>query len=579
MRRWKRLLLPAILALLLGACIVASYLFRGADSRSGPAKPSDPAGQVSPIDENPLQTARRLAAMADTADEQALAHEALRLADHELDEAFASALRQASAPAPPAKGPLKQLADRIAKGKARIAADQALIEKLNKNAAASDDLELAKARLALDQDELSDAQEDLAKQGGDQHSKLERLLQEHEATQHQTVQQSKSTAARTETLAEQVMAWFSLRERARQVESAQEQSTKKAEALERQHQTLENLIGGKALSTDQSGSTGDDAAAMLSGLRRLSDQAKTLTEFDKRIQDSGQLSDVYKRWNALLETRKRVVLHLLLISLAIVLAILLVVVSIDLGIRHAFDRQQDRKRRHHLRVIATLSVQFVGALGILLAIFGPPDQVSTLIGLATAGLTVALKDFIVAFIGWFVLMGKNGIRVGDWVEIEGVGGEVVEIGVLKTVLLEMGNWTNTGHPTGRRVTFMNKYAIENHYFNFSTAGAWLWDELQMTLPLIGDPYRMAIEIRNRVERETAEDALAAEHDWERVTHQYGTQAFSAKPAVDLRPSINGLEVIVRYITRAPQRYEVKSRLFEAIVGLVHKPVGSELPKS
>src|ERR1700687_1389111 len=166
MRHWKRLLLPAILALMLGACIVGSYLFRGADS---PAKKSDSAVQVSPIDEKPLQTARQLAAIAETAEEQALAHEAQRLADHELDQAFASALRQASTAVPPAKGPLRQLADRIAKGKARIAADQALIEKLNKNVADGDELELAKARLALDQDELSDAQEDLAKLGGDQH--------------------------------------------------------------------------------------------------------------------------------------------------------------------------------------------------------------------------------------------------------------------------------------------------------------------------------------------------------------------------------------------------------------------------
>jgi small-conductance mechanosensitive channel len=562
MRRWKRVLLPAILALMLGACIVGSYLFRGADSLIAPAKHSDPSAQVSPIDETLLQTARRLAAVADTADEQALAHEAQRLADHELDQAFASELRHASAPAPAAKGPLKRLQDRIARGKAQIAVDQALVEKLTKDGPASDELELAKARLALDQDELNDAQEDLATLGGDQHSKLERLLQEHEAAQHQAVQASKSTAGRTQTLAEQLLAWFSLRERTHQVESALQQTTKKAAALEQQHQ---------ALSTAQSGNAADNAATTLSDLRHLSDQKKTLTEFDKRIQDSQQLSDVYKRWNALLQTRTSAVLHLLLISLAIVLAILLIVVIIDRGIRHAFDRQQDRRRRHHLRVVATLTVQFVGALCILLVIFGPPNQVSTLIGLTTAGLTVALKDFILAFIGWFVLMGKNGVRVGDWVEIEGVGGEVVEIGVLKTVLLEMGNWTNTGHPTGRRVTFMNKYAIENHYFNFSTAGAWLWDELQMTLPLVGDPYRMAIEIRDRVERETAEDAVAAERDWERVTHQYGIQVFSAKPAVDLRPSINGLEVIVRYITRAPQRYEVKSRLFEAIVALVHKP--------
>jgi Mechanosensitive ion channel, beta-domain len=563
MRHWKRILLPAILALMLGASIIGSYVFRGG-SANAPAKQSAPASQHPLIDEDLLQTARRLAAVADTAEEQALAHEALRLADHELDQAFATALRQASSPAPAAKGPLKRLADRITKGKAQIAADQALVEKLNKSAPASDELELAKARVALDQDELNDAQEDLNRQGGGQHAKLERLLQEHEARQHQAAQSSKANAGRAQTLAEQLMAWLALRARAQRVESAREQSANKAAVLEREHQALENRIDGTA-------TVADDAAAMLSGLRQLSDQKKTLTEFDKRIQDSQQLSEVYKRWNALLDTNARAVLHLLLISLAIVLAILLVVVIIDMGIRHAFDRQRDRRRRHHLRVVATLAVQFVGALCILLVIFGPPNQVSTLIGLTTAGLTVALKDFILAFIGWFVLMGKNGVRVGDWVEIEGVGGEVVEVGVLKTVLLEMGNWTNTGHPTGRRVTFMNKYAIENHYFNFSTAGAWLWDELQMTLPLVGDPYRMAMEIRDRVEQATAEDALAAERDWERVTHQYGTQAFSGKPAVDLRPSINGLEVIVRYITRAPQRYEVKSRLFETIVALVHKP--------
>jgi len=143
--------------------------------------------------------------------------------------------------------------------------------------------------------------------------------------------------------------------------------------------------------------------------------------------------------------------------------------------------------------------------------------------------------------------------------------------MFKTVLLEVGTKASTGHPTGRSVAFMNKFAIENHYFNFSTSGQWLWDELQMTLPLTGDPYKMALAIRERVEQETTADAAAAESDWERVTRQYGTKASTAKPEVDLRPSINGLEVIVRYITRAPQRYVVKSRLFEAIVALIHKP--------
>jgi small-conductance mechanosensitive channel len=172
-------------------------------------------------------------------------------------------------------------------------------------------------------------------------------------------------------------------------------------------------------------------------------------------------------------------------------------------------------------------------------------------------------------------MGKNGISVGDWVEIEGVSGEVIEIGLLKTVLLELGNWTEIGHPTGRRVTFSNSFAMEQHYFNFSTSGQWLWDELRVTVGSASDPYQLTQKIREIVAAETDADAAEAAKDWQRVTRQYGAREFSAGPAVNLRPGVNGLEVVVRYITRAPQRNVVKSKLFMAIVDLLHSPVGGE----
>jgi small-conductance mechanosensitive channel len=134
-----------------------------------------------------------------------------------------------------------------------------------------------------------------------------------------------------------------------------------------------------------------------------------------------------------------------------------------------------------LQAVISAGLQIIALGLILLVIFGPPSQLATILGLAGAGLTVALKDFIVSFLGWFVLMGRNGIRLGDWVEINGVTGEVVELGMFHTVLLETGNWTDSGHPTGRRVTFTNSFAIEGHYFNFSTSGQWLWDELTLVL--------------------------------------------------------------------------------------------------
>ena len=584
MARFQNLVALGVAVLLL-VCAVGSYLTRDTGMDHGAAKKPTPANQTLPIDQRLLQTAQRLAPVADTHEEQALAREALRLSDHELDQAFATALREAAASSAPATGPLKQISDRIAQIKARMAADQERIAKLTPKAtsdsAVAQRLELAKAQLALDEDELEDAQQDLARQGGDSQARLQRALQERASAQQGAGQPFKPPQpAALSTLAEQVQAWLSLGSRETQVEVARQQAENKASTLGREHEALEKLLSNKPVtdapaaaedSSDEDTADEEDTAGMVARLRHLSDQRKTLTELDKRIQDCQQLEDIYKRWGAAVGTRRGGVLHLLLRSLAVVFTVLLAVVLIDRAIRNAFGRQTDRKRLHQLQVIATIAVQFVGVLLVLLIIFGPPNQTPTIIGLATAGLTVVMKDFIVSFFGWFALLGKNGIRVGDWVEINGVGGEVIEIGLLKTVLLEMGNWTSTGHPTGRRVAFVNSFAIEGHYFNFSTAGQWLWDELHVSLPPTGDPYQVSQQIRQTVERETDADAQAAEQDWERVTHQYGMRAFSAKPAVDLRPSITGLEVIVRYITRAPQRYEVKSRLFAAIVDLLHKP--------
>jgi small-conductance mechanosensitive channel len=183
-----------------------------------------------------------------------------------------------------------------------------------------------------------------------------------------------------------------------------------------------------------------------------------------------------------------------------------------------------------------------------------------------------MKDFIVAFFGWFTLMGKNGMSVGDWVEIEGVSGEVIEIGLLKTVLLEVGNWTDKGHPTGRRVAFSNSFAIEKHYFNFSTSGQWLWDEIRITLPPGGDPYETTRHIGRIVEEETKADAAAASEDWDRVAHHHGAREFSPAPAISLRPGPNGLEAVVRYITRAPRRNAAQAKIFAAIVELLHRAV-------
>ncbi|HET7441929.1 MAG TPA: mechanosensitive ion channel protein MscS, partial [Terriglobales bacterium] len=142
--------------------------------------------------------------------------------------------------------------------------------------------------------------------------------------------------------------------------------------------------------------------------------------------------------------------------------------------------------------------------------------------------------------------------------------------LLRTVLMETGNWADAGHPTGRKVAFVNGFAVEGHYFNFSTSGQWLWDEIQLLIRPDENPYPVIDSVHQLVSRETEKDARMAEEEWQQSTGRYRVKSFTAEPAINLRPTAAGVEVRVRYITRAHERYAMRTRLNHAIVKLLHR---------
>jgi small-conductance mechanosensitive channel len=298
----------------------------------------------------------------------------------------------------------------------------------------------------------------------------------------------------------------------------------------------------------------------------------------RRLQDLQELGETYGAWIAVVEGHARAALNRLLWGLLALLGLVALGFAVGEGVDRLFrGAARERVRVETLRTVARVGVNLVTLLLALFVAFGLPGQATTVLGLAGAGLTVALKDFIVAFFGWFILMGRNGIRVGDWVEIEGVGGEVVEIGLFHTVLLETGSWSDAGHPTGRRVSFVNSFAIEGHYFNFSTSGQWMWDELRLLVPLGRDPYPVIDGVQRLVEKETEANAKAAESEWRSTASRYRVQAFSATPGIHVVPTGNGIEVAVRYLTRAHERHESRRRLYQAVLELMHGKRGAESP--
>jgi len=594
----NKLLLAATLVVLLIAAAYGLVRTRSGEAPSAArlATKTPAVSQASPVDDTPLTTAAELARTGISSDEVPLAQEALRVADHEVDLAFDAALHDAKEHPPVLKGEAKQIAERLEKAE-KLAEDQrARVQQLTQAAAKAqgarketldDDLAIAQEDLNLTEDEVDDAKQDLIRAGGDPQDRIQEMQKAHKALESNGALVPTATAQQEKPgLVFRVQQWLSLHDRQLKLWAAKARAESAAALLAAQHDALDKQLeqdktnsphlghhakqaAGAAAPSAESNRSHEESAALLTQTKRISADEKALTALDKRAEAQKDLASVYSQWIALVAARQRAVLQRALIGVVIILGILLVGLFFDDWLEKLLGRTSlDRRQLETLRTVTRVSVQVFAVLLILLVIVGPPGQLGTFLGLAGAGLTVALKDFIVGFLGWFVLMGKNGIRLGDWVEINGVTGEVVELGMFHTVLLETGNWTDSGHPTGRRVTFTNSFAIEGHYFNFSTSGQWLWDELQIVLPLGQDPYPIVEAIQKKVAEVTAESAREAEREWKGAAKSRRMGALSAEPAINIKPVVGGIEIAVRYIARANERYQLRSKLYQSAVELM-----------
>jgi hypothetical protein len=210
------------------------------------------------VDLTPWRTARALAELAATVEESEYAREAERLADHEVDQAFASALRQASAQRHLLTGTALTLSQKLAQFQKIVKEDQARVQSLTQAANRSsssapnhstvtvaDDLDIAKAQLGLDSDELADAQQDFARAVGDQRSRIQQELAAHESAMREyDAQAGKKTQVaavptqRYSALLRRLKAWIDQRTRCQLIQQASREATADAIALTAQHDQL-----------------------------------------------------------------------------------------------------------------------------------------------------------------------------------------------------------------------------------------------------------------------------------------------------------------------------------------------------
>src|ERR1700733_907851 len=305
-------------------CLVGSFMTRGVmehlpflhgQGKGWNAVPR-PTGIV---DQRPWTTAKTLAALAVSAEELELAREAERLADHEVDQAFAQSLRQATAETRHLTGEALVLQQRVNSLQQMVKEDQERVTGLTPKSAptagaaagsstapspAGDDLDVAKAQLGLDQDELTDSMEDLARASGDHRGKIQQELSAREASMKKYDEQGKtsegkaggSVAGGAKTLAGQITEWWAQRNRLQLIQQAEQLARADVAALTADHPALEPEAQAAEAKGAARKAAGESTSTRVKELESLAAQRNILSIRDDRLGAQHQLVALYVRW-------------------------------------------------------------------------------------------------------------------------------------------------------------------------------------------------------------------------------------------------------------------------------------------
>jgi small-conductance mechanosensitive channel len=219
-------------------------------------------------------------------------------------------------------------------------------------------------------------------------------------------------------------------------------------------------------------------------------------------------------------------------------------------------------------------ISFLGFLFALLFLAGEfSDQIHSItvaLGVASAGIAFALQEVIVSVAGWIAISFGHFYKVGDRVQLSGTSGDVIDIGVLSTTLMEIGEWVKTDLYSGRIVRVANSVVFTETVYNFSGDFPFLWDEIVVPIKY-GSDTRLARSILYKAAQEVvSEYHEPAKAKWKEMCQKYHLEHESVEPMVTLAANDNWIEFTLRYIVEYKKRRAVKDELFESILGEIEK---------
>jgi small-conductance mechanosensitive channel len=536
---------------------------------------------------------RRIAAQSSLASEPSdvlylddnlqIAREVLQL-EFEFARADAALLTVQPDPAKTTESKTGNLAKAAADADARLVKQQAVVDGLTK---AQDDAKTAKARriaseqLAAEKSDLGLMQaraqtlkslSDFAAQSGGgngdllgQIGELERSVPEARAQtaqangQQGAAQQNAAAAAvakktQPNGVVELLGELFTMSRKLREVREATEATTQLRSRADKLRAPLLAQLKAQLADADKLAAEPDstDAAALADHKKKLDastasfkKQAAALVPLSKM----GVLLDSAKanlgEWHQAVDREYELDLRKLLLRAGLLAGALLVLFAgSEFWRRATFRYVRDQRRRQQSLLVRRIVVTFAVAVTIIFSLVSELGSLATFAGFITAGLAVALQNVILSVAAYFFLIGKYGVRAGDRVQIGGVTGDVLDIGLVRMHLMERGSG---GLPTGRVVVFSNSTVFgSNNFFKQLPGSEFTWHEVKLTLAGDTDYRKAETRLMAAVNKifESYKDTVDRQHAL--VSTNLNLSQAEARPQSRLRLTEGGLEMIIRY---------------------------------
>lgn len=256
------------------------------------------------------------------------------------------------------------------------------------------------------------------------------------------------------------------------------------------------------------------------------------------------------------------------LALNLLMSLIVVLVLVGLWIvivRSIAGRVEDTSVGYRARKAVSYVLAVVGIVSLLWVWFGALRQLGTFLGLLSAGIAIALGDLLRNIAGWAYLLLRRPYRVDDRIQIGEVAGDVIDIRLFRTTLLEIGNWVDADQSTGRIVHVPNGQVLSETVFNASEGFDFLWHEIPVLITFESDWHRAEQMVLRALDEGAGHTVDEARQRIRRAARSYNIRYTHLTPTVYLTVRDSGILITGRMLVDTRRRRAVEQQVWRCLL--------------